>query len=171
MANTDYPHGFRPIRHNSGGEIRSREYILTTGATVFQGERLKVVAAGTVEQAAAADSLIVIGIAAEYADDSASAGGVTVAVYDDPDIVFSVQADTGTAVTAAAVFATAQHVPGTGNTGTGMSTDELDASDIGTGTQLEILGKVDTPGNDWAEHVELEVLAATHKRKAAVAGV
>ena len=169
MANTDYPHGFKPVRHNSGGEIRSREYILTTGATVFQGEALKVVAAGTVEQAATNDGLIVIGVAAEYADDSASAGGVVVAVYDDPNIVFSVQADGALAATG--VFATANHVAGTGTAGTGMSTDELDASDIGIGGQLEVLGKVDTPGNDWAANVEVEVMFAEHKRKAAVAGV
>ena len=169
MANKDYPHGFRPIRHNSGGEIRSREYILTTGATVFQGEALKVVAAGTVEQAATAAGVIVIGVAAEYVDDSASAGGVTVAVYDDPNIVFSVQSDATLAATA--VFATADHVAGTGTAGTGMSTDELDASTLGTGGQLEILGKVDTPDNVWGVDVELEVMFAEHKRKAAVVGV
>lgn len=171
MANVDNPKGFWPIRHQCGGEIRSNEYIVTTGSTVYRGDLLKVVAAGTVEAAAADAGVIVVGVAAEYASDSGSAGGVKVLVYDDPYIVFGIQADTGTAVAATGVFATANHVAGSGSATTFLSGHELDSSDIGTGAQLKIIGKISEPNNSWAEHVDLEVLISEHLYKAAVAGV
>lgn len=172
MANLDGARGFWPHRHLSGGEVgRPTEYTLTTGATVFQGELVKIVAGGTVEQGAADIGTAAIGVAAHYADDSASAGGVKVLVYDDPNIVFGVQSDSGTATTAADVGATANHVAGTGNTTTKISTDELDASDIGTGAQLKIIGLIPRPDNAWGEHSDLEVIFNEHHYKAAVAGV
>jgi len=171
MANVDNVIGFQAYRHLAGGEIRTKEFTLTTGETVYKGDLLKVVAGGTVQAAAADDGIIVIGVASHYADDSASAGGVKVAVWCDPYITFRCQADTGTAPTAADVFNTANHVAGSGSSTTKISGHELDASDIGTGGQLKILGKIDKPGNDWGEHVELEVVIAEHFFNAAVAGV
>ncbi|MCR4288281.1 MAG: hypothetical protein NUW09_09755 [Deltaproteobacteria bacterium] len=171
MANVDNPRGFWPVRHLCGGEIRTNEYIVTTGSTVYQGDLLKVVDAGTVEASAANDGVIVVGVAAEYASDSGSAGGVKVLVYDDPYIVFGVQADTGTAVAATEVFETANHVAGSGSATTLLSGHELDASDIASGAQLKIIGKINEPNNAWAEHVNLEVLINEHLYKAAVAGV
>lgn len=94
-----------------------------------------------------------------------------VQVYDDPNIVFGVQADTGTAVAATDRFATANHVATTGSTTTKLSANELDSSDIGTGAQLKIIGIIDEPNNSWAEHVDLEVIFNEHLYKAAVAGI
>ena len=167
MANVDNPKGFYPVRHASGGEIRTRHYILTTGEVVYKGELLKAVAGGTVETAATGIALAAIGIAAEYMDGTTA--GTEVAVYDDPQIVFGVQSD-GTAA-ATGVFATCDHTAGAGSATTGCSADELDISTIGTGGQLEILGKIETPGNDWGAHTDLEVLFNEHKRKAAVASI
>lgn len=171
MANEDNARGFWPTRHLAGGEIRTEELVLTTGATAYQGDLLKVVAAGTVEPSGADDGIIVIGVAAEYVSDSGSAGGKKIKVYADPYIAFGVQADSGTSPTSADVFATANHVAGSGSATTKMSGHELDASDIGTGGQLEIIGIIDRPDNSWGEHVDLEVRIAEHKRNAAVAGV
>lgn len=171
MANEDSPRGFWPTRHLAGGEIRTEEMVLTTGKTAYKGDLLKCVAAGTVEPSGANDGVIVVGVAAEYVDDSGSAGGKKILVYADPNIAFGVQADTGTSPTSADVFATANHEAGAGNATTKMSGHELDASDIGTGGQLEILGIIDRPDNAWGEHVDLEVRIAEHKRNAAVAGV
>lgn len=162
MANVDSPRGFWPLRHLSGGEIRTTKYILTTGATAYQGDLLKGVAGGTVEPSAANDGIIVVGVAAEYVDDSASAGGKTILVYDDPNIVFGVQADSGTTVAATEVFATANHVAGSGSATTYQSGHELDSSDLGTGLQLRVIGKIDTPDNAWGEHVNLEVIINEH---------
>src|SRR3990172_434158 len=138
MANKDQLRGMIPLRHLTGGEIRTSEYLVTTGAIVYKGDILKVVAAGTVEAAAADDGIICVGVAAEYVSDSTSVGGKTVLVYDDPYIVFLIQADTGTAIAATAVFATANHVATTGDTTTFISKHEFDSSDLGTGAQLKI---------------------------------
>ena len=171
MANVDFPRGFVPLYHLTGGEIRTKDRVLTTGQTVYAGDLLKAVAGGTVQAAGAGDGVIVIGVAAGYVDDSASAGGKTVPVYQDPKIVFSVQADTGTAPASIDIFATADHVAGAGNATTGISGHELDASNIGTGAQLKILDRINRGDNAWGEHVDLEVVINEHILSAAVAGV
>ena len=71
--------------------------------------------------------------------------------------LFAIQADIGTALTVAARHATANHVVTAGDTDTGVSNIELDASDVGTGIQMRILNKLDEPNNSWAEHVDLVV--------------
>jgi len=174
MANIDAPVGFFPVRHLTGGEIRTNEYVLTTGQTVYRGDLLKVVAGGTVQVAAADIGLSAIGVAAEYVSDSDSAGGKTVKVYDDPYIVFGVQMDdVGTDSTSADIFATANHLAGSGSTTTYLSGHELDMSDIGTGAQLKILGLCMTrdANNAWGGNADVEVIFNEHLFKAAVAGV
>lgn len=170
MANVDNAIGFEPIDHLCGGEIRAHEYTMTASTTVYKGDLLKIVAAGTVEPGAADIGTAAIGVAAEYKV-SAATGTYKILVYDDPYIIFRVQADSGTAVAATAVGATANHVAGSGSATTKMSGHELDSSDIGTGAQLKILGKVETSDNTWAEHVDLRVIFNEHHYKAAVAGV
>jgi enhancing lycopene biosynthesis protein 2 len=170
MANTDTPRGFWPIRHLTGGQIRTERRVLTASATVYKGDVVKVVAAGSVEAAAANDGIIVGGVAAEYKVAGAS-GTTWVNVYVDPEIVFGVQADSGTALTIAAVNATANHVAGAGSATTKMSGHELDSSDVGTGAQLKIHGLIPREDNTWAEHADLEVTFNEHLYKAAVAGV
>lgn len=157
--------GLVPARQLDGGVVPTpNEYIVTTGQIIYRGDLVSAVAAGTVQAAAVGDATIVIGVAAENVDDSASAGGKKILVYDHPYTVFAVRADSGGAVSVAAtaVFATADHVAGAGNTTTKWSGHELDASNIGTGNQLRILGKVDRVDNDWGLNVLLEVLIAEH---------
>ncbi len=167
MANVDFPHGFLPIRNLNGGELRTNPYILTTGQTVFRGDLVKLVAGGTVEEADANDGVVVIGVAATQVNDSTSVGGKVVQVYDNPDTIFEVQADSGTALAATDVGATANHVAGTGSSTSKLSGHELDADDVGSGLQMRILRKSDrqdstVSGNEWAEHVDLEVLILEH---------
>lgn len=172
MANVDKPVGFYPLRHLTGGEIRASEYVLTTGQTVYKGDLLSIVNAGTVQAAAADDGLIVIGVAAEYETDSDSAGGKTLLVYDDPYIIFGVQMDdAGTASTSADRGETANHLAGSGSTLTKLSGHELDMSDIATGAQLKIIGLVAAPDNVWGANADVAVLINEHFYKAAVAGV
>lgn len=172
MANKDNPRGFWPHSHLCGGEIRMNEYTLTTGATVYKGDVLKIVAGGTVEAAAADIGLAAIGIAADFVDDSASAGGKKVLVYDDPYIIFGCQMDdVGTASTAADIGQTANHLVTAGNATTKMSGHELDMSDIGTGAQFKVLGLIAEPENAWGANCDVKVLFNEHLYKAAVAGV
>jgi len=172
MANKDNPKGFWPYAHLCGGEIRTMEFTVTTGATIYKGDVLKIVAGGTVEPAAADIGITGIGVAATYVDDSASAGGKEVMVYADPNIIFGVQMDdVGTASTAADVGATANHLVTAGSTTTKMSGHELDMSDIGTGAQLKIIGLIPEPDNAWGANCDVAVIFNEHFYKAAVAGV
>jgi hypothetical protein len=157
----------------TGGEIRTRSYIVTDSAAIYKGDPLKVVTGGTVEVAAADDGTIIIGVAAEWITAAKSAtSGTLVQVWDDPYIIFGVQADTGTTVAATCVFSKANLITyAAGNTTTGISSVELDASDIDTGSQLKILGKIEDPNNAWGEHVDLAVVFNEHFWKAAVAAV
>lgn len=172
MSNVNDPKGLYPIRHLCGGVISPSRYVMTASTTVFKGDVLKVVANGTVEPAAAGDGLIIVGVSAEYK--VAPATGIThVLVYDDPYIVFGVQANlhSGT-VGQADVFATANHIVAAGSASTGLSGHQLNTSNIGTGAQLKIVGKIDTPDNDFGvNYVELCVIFNQHLYKAAVAGV
>lgn len=171
MANTDSPRGFHPIRHLCGGEIRTNPYVMTASATVYPGDVIKIVADGTVEGAAADIGTAAIGIAAEYKAASSTAGATKLEVYDDPYIIFEVQADTGTVLTQAAIGNTANHVATAGSATDKMSRQELDSSDVGTGAQFKILRLVDRAGNTMAEHGKFEVVFNEHHYKAAVAGV
>lgn len=155
MANIDNPRGFWPLRHLSGGEIRTNRY--TAAGTIYRGDLVTAGAGGTITASAADAGVLVIGVAAHYGLTTE-----TIEVYDDPNIVFGVQADTGTAPAATDIFATANHVAGSGNTTTKISGHELDSSDIGTGLQMRIIGKVEAPDNDWGEHVDVAVVLVEH---------
>lgn len=174
MPNIDAPIGFWVSRHLTGGEIRAKDYCVTANATIFRGDLLKVVAAGTVEASAAGGGVTVIGVAAEYKVGNA-AGTTKILVYDDPYIIFGVQMDDEGLIVSSAidVFATANHLAGIGSTTTYLSGHELEESNIGTGGQLRILGLCNTrdPNNAWGDWADVEVQIAQHLFNAAVAGV
>jgi hypothetical protein len=173
MSNIDNPRGLWPLRHLTGGEIRTNSYILTTSTAVYNGDLVKVVAGGTVEPGAATSGAIIIGVSAEYVAAANATAGTKIQVYDDPNIVFGIQADTGTAVAATDIFASADHVATAGSATTGRSAMELDSSDLATTAQaqLKVLGLVDTPDNAWGEHADLEVVLNEHYFKSSAVGV
>ena len=142
MSNVDNPKGFWPLYHLTGGEIRTNTYFVTTSAAIYKGDLVSAINTGCVSASTANDGYLVVGVAAEWIPAATSATAYTpIQVYDDPMIVFGVQCDSGTSAAVTDIFACANHVATTGNTTTGQSAHELDASDIGTGLQLRILGK------------------------------
>lgn len=158
MANVDNPRGFWPTRHHKGGEIRTSRHILTASQTVYPGDVLKWVAGGTVEIAAAGDDAIVIGVAAEYK--VAPATGTTyIQVWDDEDIVFGVQVQTGDTPAATDIYSTGDHLATTGDTTLKISRQELK---LDGNAQFVIMGLVPAPDNAWGEHVDVEVMFAKH---------
>jgi hypothetical protein len=155
--------GFMPVGHLSGGEVRPRPYKLTAGVTVYKGDVVELDAAGTVGIAEAADATAAIGIAAHYVDDSASAGGLEILVYDDPGIIYKVQEQSGGTGPEADVGLCADAVMGAASTTTLNSGHEL-SSTHSTGTAMfKILGKYEIAGNDWGENVEFLVIFNEHR--------
>lgn len=84
MANANNAFGFEPLK-TEGKEVRVREYVKTTGAALYPGDAVKLISAGTVSVAAAADRIL--GICAEYA----ASDTAVVKVYDDPEAEFYAQ--------------------------------------------------------------------------------
>lgn len=169
MANSDRSTGFLPIRHLSGGEIRQQKYILTTGQIVYKGDAVKLVAAGTVEELDAADGVLALGVAATTVDDSGSAGGKEIFVWDDKNIVFAVQTTDSITTTAADVGATGDHLATTGDTLTLISNHELNT--LGTNKQFRIIGLVNQTDNAWGEFSKVEVVFNEHMNEGSVASI
>jgi len=175
MANIDAARGFWPIRHLTGGSIRMSEYSITSGyATgIFYGDAVKLVAAGTIEAAAAGDRLLGIFQGVEYTNAqgevvfskywpaSTSATNIKARVIDDPNVVFGVQSAGSTV--AADVGNLGDHVAGAGSTSTGLSGFELNGT-TGTGAAgFRVLGKQNAPDNDYGTNVNLEVQIFEHE--------
>jgi hypothetical protein len=179
MANLDAPSGAKPLRHNSGGTIRSKEYKIASGSStnIFTGDFVKLLSTGYIDVAAAGNRLLGVFAGVKY---TASDGTPTFSkywpastatlgsedaiayVYDDPNIVFAIQGDGTDAFTQ--IGNLANIVATAGSTVTGQSKMELDTSDIGTGTaNLRILGLVDDPKNSWGANAEQEVLIYEHE--------
>lgn len=169
MPNIDAPIGLWPI----SPKARITEYVLTTGATVYKGDVVKIVAAGTVETAAADIGIAAIGVAAEYKSDAGSAGGIKILVYDDPDTEFGIQSDTDTTgIVAADVGASSNHVAThSGSTTTYLSGHELVATP--SGGQFIIKRRCDSrkPNNAWGPNADVVVVFAEHMYRAALTGV
>lgn len=190
MANADKPRGMIPLRYLSGGtDFRTKAYEIDTsnGELITKGDPIIREADGYC--ARGADGGVFLGVAhsfiyhdadnkAKYSDqvpatktnftDEQGVSGVTVYVYDDPDIVYSIQADGNTTI--ADRFATFPIVIANGDTTTKLSNCELDTTG-GSGDELKILDKIDRPDNDWGTNVDLEVLINDHAYRAVKAGV
>ena len=154
MANSNTPMGAWPVEGLFGpaNDIgRTLPFKVKASQTIYVGDFLSADATGTVVASTADDGVIVVGVASHYVVGNAS-GTTDIAVWPATWYIFGIQSDTGTATTAADVFATANHVAGSGDATTKMSGHELDASDIGTGLQMRLLGLDPTPGNAWGEH-------------------
>lgn len=179
MANADKPRGFFPVKMAGGGEVPVTRFPIaaSNSTNVFVGDLVSALAGGTIQPAAVGDGDIVVGSVVSLQDSNglaigspnssvstrylpASTAGYAIVALAVPMAIFRCQADSGTSVAETARFATTDHVAGTGSTTTGASAHELDSSGITTGSseQFKILDKVDEPGNDWGEHVDLLVV-------------
>ena len=112
MANKDGAFGFRPVRHLTGGLIRTNEYKIAAnyGTSIFQGTPVLAVTAGGIEVAddSSGTPSVILGIFggcfytdpttskptfSNYYPASTNASDIVAQVYDDPRIVFEVQHD------------------------------------------------------------------------------
>lgn len=184
MANTSRPNGFVPIRHARGGVIRASasKYTFDTAyaANVFTGDVLKLANTGLLQVAAAGDTnLVGVFAGVRWVDTDGSIRfskywptGQTVKtgtvpevfIYDDPGIVYSVQAYTAST----GYYATTMNgnnadlkANTAGSTTTGQSGMEIDLDSIAATTaQFRILGPVNRPDNDASGvlYTKLEVM-------------
>jgi hypothetical protein len=160
MANKDAAFGFKPVRHLSGGEVRTNEYKIAAnyGTSIYQGQAVLAVTAGGIEAAAAGN--VILGIFggcffthpttgkptfSNHYPASTNASDIVAFVYDDPRIVFEVQHD-GTG-TEAMNFGGFDLVNTGGSDLSGRSTQELDTSTVTTSGQFKQIGISKDPSN------------------------
>lgn len=125
MANQDRPKGFRPYE----AALRERPHV--AGGTVYPGDAVNMNASGQVVTADASEALM--GVAASY-----GTSGSTIAVWDDPEQLFVVQADDGTSIAQADVGLNYNIVATAGSATYKQSRMELDSSSGATASTLPL---------------------------------
>ena len=189
MPNVNGPYGFRPSRHQTGGQIRVSEYSIASAynTSLYKGDVVEMTGTSRNIQKAAAANVDNIGIFAgcRYVDSSGNqifskkwpanttATDIVALVYDDPEIVFSVQCDT---LAAADVGALGDHAAGTGDDTTGVSGSYLNVGASGANLDTtdksfriqRLLPRVD---NAYGAYAKAEVTFAEHALSRVVAGV
>ena len=169
MANVNSPTGFHPIGHLSGGEIpEPKEFIVTADAVIYKGDPVIVTSAGTITVAAAGDTTIHLGIAAEFIPTTATHGS-TCKVYVDPSIIYEVQANA--ALTQASVFGSGDIITyAAGDATTKQSKMALDT--LGTSSKpWLVIGLVERPSNAWGAYQKVKVISNSGIRMTSYAGI
>ena len=192
MANVDGAYGFRPAGSKTGSEPAVNQYAaysIASGASgsIFTGDPVKSTGSAdangnpTIVVAAAGNTVRGIFNGCEYTNSAGeriftknwvsgtAATDVTAYVFDDPNQVFSVQADGAFAITD--VGNKVDFVAGTGDSATGQSRFELDSSDIGTGDGLLILGLEQVDGNSVGDNAKVLVLLREHELRGSLTAV
>ena len=174
MANIDNPRGLKPL-HNPTGEVRVRKYLANVTTDVFQGDVVQMLATGRVKSiTTTTGNDKIMGVAANYVDASDSGTPQDIWVYDDPFQEFEIQ-DDGEAATpsAAVVGATFAMILTTGNTTTGVSKQEIDASAAGAAATdpLLVLGFKAAPDQEVGKNAAHIVKLNRHMLKVGSAGI
>lgn len=163
MANANNPFGLDPFRAE-GKEVRVKKYA-KSASIVYPGDAVKLVGAGTVETAAAGDTII--GVAAEYK----AAADTEIMIYDDPEAEFQVQVYGSFA--AADVGQNANIIANAGDATLKQSNHALDMFSAGTTStlQLKILGLVERGENAVGSWAVVRVKPNNHAFNVGVTGV
>lgn len=174
MANVNAPKGAVPLRHMLGGVIRANTHTIASGygTRIGRGDFVKMHSDGTIVRAAATEVILGVFKGCKYTNSvgeptwsdvwiaSTVATDIEAYVYDDPYIVFGIQAD-GT-LAATDIGACADIVVATYDITTKTSQCEISAS-VGSSTaQLKIIGLERVPNNAWGANVDVEVLINEH---------
>lgn len=177
MANIDNPRGFTPVAMLDGSAIPVRRFPVYASQAdgIFIGDVIKALSSGNVEAADAGDDKAVLGVCVGIFDTNgtpigepnssvstkyltATTGGYVNVALALPSAVFRVQCLSAATPASTDVFAASDHTATAGSTAMAQSRHELTAS-FSTDAQFKVIGKVDEPGNDWAEHVDVLVVA------------
>jgi len=163
MANKDAAFGFKPVRSLSGGEIRTQEYAIAANyaTSLFTGTPVLGVTAGginiAVDSSGTPGHILGSFGGCFYTDPTTgkptykshyaqvNASDIVAYVYDDPSLIFEAQHD-GTG-TAAMNFGGFDFVGLSGSTTTGISSAEIDTSELATTGQFQQLGISKDPDN------------------------
>lgn len=162
MSSTSAPFGLRPSYHPSG-QIRPDRSTIATGyaTTIHQYSAVKIVAAGGIELAAAADRIVGTFMGVEWTDSdgkrrvsnkwTASTAGTDIVAWitTDPAIIYEIQSDA--ALTQAMIGEQFDINTQTGNDTTGLSTTTLDVGSTAANNGLRLLDIAPGADNAWGD--------------------
>jgi hypothetical protein len=169
MSATSAPFGLRPAFHPTGLD---RAQALAGGITsgyasnILKGQPVKFVTGGVIEAAAAGDSFAGAFAGVEFTDTTGrrrvsnywpantayQTGSCVAYFYNDPNIVYEIQADGSLAQTSIGDEADLSNVTA-GSTTTGLSQATLSTSLVGAGNsaQMRIVDLAPYPDNAWGD--------------------
>lgn len=198
MANADTPRGLSPVRYLSGAPYNGAANLYyipatDTDAAVYIGGLVKLTGSADADGVAAvtgnvATSNVVVGVVIGVEPSmGAGANGRDSTLYransteryvwvaDDPNLLFSVQDDAAATLDAGAVGAVADLTGFTsGNTATGLSSIEISAASVTTGSSdadVQIVGLDRTPDNAIGNNANWLVRLRNHFADGATNGV
>lgn len=187
MANKDAPMGLRPVGHINGnpwnGKYRMYYKAADLAEAIYVGSPVKSAgsadATGKFPSIQLAGAGVPRGVVIGFSNTPYLSMDVTntalkysptstehyVAVVDDPGVIFEVQEDSSTALTADEVGCNADLTTESGNTTTGLSTVEINCATETTTSTLEvkILRLVDREDNELGDHAKWLVMFNSHE--------
>lgn len=190
MASTSAPFGLRPHSVQPNGQVFARPYTIASGyaSSIYKGSMVKLAATGVIEVVAAGEAAIGVFAGVEYTATatgtrqfskhwpaSTAATEITAWVYDDPDMIYEIEAEGALAQTNLGNMADLDAAADdTGSTITGLSSAKMDTGVVGTTTaQLQIVGLAHYADNAWGDTAPIVLVRiAEHQLRPAVsAGV
>jgi hypothetical protein len=192
MSATNAPFGLRPAFHPSGldrAQALANGITSTYGSDILKGQAVKYIAASGVIQPVTASSDALSGAFAgvEWTDTTGrrrvsnywpastayQTGSCVAYFYNDPNIVYEIQADGSIAQTALGLDANLNNFAAGSNV-TGLSQATLNSTTLATGVQgqVQILDIAPYPGNDWGDNYTIvRVQIAKRQISAVVPGI
>lgn len=178
MSATSAPFGMRPAYHPTGLE-RASVYPIGSGyaSAIYKGSPVILNTDGTLNIGTTNADILGVFDGVEYTDStgkpsrsnfwtaSQAATNVVAYVWDNPQTVFDIQSSGSVASTAVGDQADFVN-PGTGSTGTGLSTAQINATLKGAGVQgqLRIVGLSPYADNAWGDsYTTVQVQIARHQ--------
>jgi hypothetical protein len=169
MSATNAPFGLRPAYHPSGLDRATAlaDGILSTYSTsILKGQPVKLDTSGVIQVAAAGDAFLGAFSGVEWTDTTGrrrvsnywpastayQTGSCIAYYYDDPNIVYEIQADGSLAQTSIGAEADLSATTA-GSTTTGLSQCTISTTVVaaGSGAQMRIINLAPYPGNAWGD--------------------
>jgi hypothetical protein len=169
MSSTNAPFGLRPAYHPSGLD---RATALADGivsgytSSILKGQPVKLDTSGVIQAAAAGDAFLGAFSGVEWTDTTGrrrvsnywpantayQTGSCIAYYYDDPNIVYEIQADGSLAQTSVGAESDLSATTA-GSTTTGLSQCTISTSVVaaGSGAQMRIINLAPYPGNAWGD--------------------
>lgn len=174
MANSDLPHGLRPVRHFRGFPIilAKRSKISTEAVAIFQFDAVNRIDDNNIDSVMTPAGELYSGVSLDYGAASTATNHL---VIEDPYVVFEAQDDdTTTGLVEADMGANANLLLTAGVAATSLiSLHEIDQSTASTSADLDVhlLQKFNVPDNAYGPNCRVEILFNKHRMHGAAVGV